>query len=447
MWESDLIKRLQNIIQDYEEIIVVLSFAILLGFINGIVDAQMLGGTYFQNMFQPNFYQILERLVFIIVSLFFGVIWHRLNKRRKENEREIRISEMKYRTLAKTATDGIILTDESKKIAFVNRAAESIFGYTQDEILGEDVKILIPDEYKKRHDAGLKSYLETGKPKIIGKTVELEGLKKSGKKFPIELSLSVSKLDSGSFFTAIIRDITERKKLEQDLVDYTMQLEDLNQQKELFTDIMRHDLINPIGIILNVVELIEDNDSSEDMQEELEMIKRNANKVYEMIESASKYAKLKSVDELELMDSDLSDIITDSIEDLKNLADEKKIMIESNLEGSYPVKVNPFIDDVFSNLISNAIKYSPENSKILIDSREDKEDYIISVKDFGEGISDENKENIFHRFERAPKEGTKGFGLGLAIVKMIVDMHNGRVWVEDNPEGGCIFYVGIPKAK
>lgn len=446
MQENNSIKRLQNIIQEYVEIIIVLAFATLLGFINGIVDTEMLGGTYYQNMFQPNLFQILERLLFIIVALFFGTLWHQLNKSRKENVRECHESELKYRTLAKTATDGIISIDENKRIIFLNKATETIFGYTQEEILGEDVKILMPEKYKQRHNARVKIYLETGKSKIIGKTVELEGLRKDGTTFPLELSLSVSDLESGCIFTAIIRDITERKKLELNLIDYTAQLEDLNQQRELFTDIMTHDLLNPVTIISNLAGMMLEDKPDDKTETELKMVKKNADRLSEMIETASKYAKLKSIDELEFKEKDLSVFIKDAIEHSKDFAKKKRIEIESNLDGSYPAKVNPFIEDVFLNLITNAIKFDPENSRIIVDIQDGGKDWRIGIKDFGEGIPDEYKKSIFHRFERIGKEGVTGVGLGLAIVKRIVDLHNGKVWVEDNPGGGSIFYVRVPKA-
>ena len=212
MRKNNLIIRLQEIIRYYDEIIVALCFAILLGFINSIMDAQMLGGTYFQNMLQPNLYQILERLVFIVVALLFGLLWHRTNKERKEKDRQICESEIKYRCLAETAADGIISIDESNNIDFINKAAKDLFGYSEDEILGEDVTVLMPFEYRHRHNGGLKRYLETKKPTIIGKTVEFEGLKKDGTKFPLELSLSVSELYTGSTFIAIIRDVTKIEK-------------------------------------------------------------------------------------------------------------------------------------------------------------------------------------------------------------------------------------------
>jgi len=103
------------------------------------------------------------------------------------------------------------------------------------------------------------------------------------------------------------------------------------------------------------------------------------------------------------------------------------------------------IEDVFLNLISNTIKYSPFGSRIELDIQERGDRWVVSVKDFGEGIPEENKKKLFSRFERLGKEGIKGMGLGLAIAQRIVDLHGGHIWVEDNPDGGSIFYVSLPK--
>ncbi len=447
MNSDGLISRIRSFISDYDEMIVVISFALLLGIINGVIDTKLLGGSLYQNMFQPNLYQVLERLIFIVFALLLGFTWHHLNMGRKESERELRESELRYRTLAKTATDGIISIDENKRIMLMNKAAENIFGYSQEEVLGEDIKVVIPEEYRERHDAGFERYLETGNPTIIGKTVELEGLRKDGTKFPLELSLSVSKLESGCFFTAIVRDISERKRLEQELLDYTEKLEDLNQQKELFSDILRHDLINPVTVIINLSRMLGDEIKEETVKKEVLMIYNNSERLREMIDTAARYAKLKSVDEIEFEDGDLSVFIIEAVKGLSDFAEERGIVVEPKLDGSYLARVNPFIGDVFSNLISNAIKYGPENSRVVIGVVEDGAYWRVFVKDSGEGIADEYKEHIFDRFERVGKGGIKGFGLGLAIVKRVLDLHGGRVWVEDNPEGGCVFNVTVPRAK
>jgi len=119
--------------------------------------------------------------------------------------------------------------------------------------------------------------------------------------------------------------------------------------------------------------------------------------------------------------------------------------IENNILDNMPAKANKIIEEIFTNLISNAIKHAQKGKRIVVDSKDEGNFWLIRVLDFGAGIKDANKKLIFERFQREEKKGVKGSGLGLAIVGKIVELHNGRIWVEDNPEGGAVFVVEIPK--
>jgi len=165
-----------------------------------------------------------------------------------------------------------------------------------------------------------------------------------------------------------------------------------------------------------------------------------------MIKSASMYAMLESAEKLERSKLDLNEVFTAVANNFKPQLEEKNMMLEYISKGGCCIMANPMIDAVFSNLLSNAIKYSPAERKIEVHIIDKKESFKIDVKDWGYGIKDEDKAKLFTRFQRADKKGVKGTGLGLAIVKRIVDLHGGNVWIEDNPEGGSVFCVEIPKA-
>jgi len=128
-------------------------------------------------------------------------------------------------------------------------------------------------------------------------------------------------------------------------------------------------------------------------------------------------------------------------------ASQKKVVIEYPEQGTYNALANPMIEEVFANLISNAIKYGPDNSRVIVDILDNNHEWKVTVTDFGEGIPDDEKSLVFDRFKRLEKGSVKGTGLGLAIVKRIVDLHGGSLSVEDNSESnGTVFGVTFRKA-
>jgi len=216
--------------------------------------------------------------------------------------------------------------------------------------------------------------------------------------------------------------------------------------KELFADIMHHDLLNPLNVANGYVEYFLEDEKDPNKKSYLEIIKRNLVKGMELIENATKFSKLESMKNIEFNDLDLKIVVQEVIENLTPLAVRAGISIENNLKRSMHARGNKIIEDIFLNLISNAIKYAPKGKRIIVDGKDGGNFWIIRVIDFGPGIEDADKKLIFERFHREDKKGVKGSGLGLAIARKIVELHKGRIWIEDNPEGGAIFTVEILKS-
>lgn len=243
------------------------------------------------------------------------------------------------------------------------------------------------------------------------------------------------------------RDITMRKKAESDLREYARELERSNELKDLFTDIIRHDLLNPAGLVKGFVEILLKREFDPDTTEKLHAIKRSNGKLIDMIESASKLSRLESINELEFKEFDVGAFLRLAVEALHGQFESKHIVLENNATGKYKAKISPVLEEVFVNLLSNAVKYSPEDSKVIVDILDNGDEWKVTVTDFGEGVADEDKPYVFERFKRVTKVAVKGTGLGLAIVKRIIDLHGGEVGVEDNPEGkGSVFWVTVKKA-
>jgi signal transduction histidine kinase len=237
----------------------------------------------------------------------------------------------------------------------------------------------------------------------------------------------------------------ERRLAVEDTRRYAGKLEESNRMKDLFIDIMRHDLLNPAGVIKVYVSYLMEGETDLKRQSLIEKIGLVNNKLIEMIENASKFSRLEEMKCIECSRQDLGRIVKDAISITLPHDGESRLKVVYLPEGEYPADVNPMIGDVFSNIASNAMKYAAEGGKIEVGILDDGDSWRVYLKDFGPGISDSDKEKIFTRFQRLEKESVKGTGLGLAIAWQLVNLHKGQIWVEDNPEGGSIFFVTLPK--
>jgi len=250
-----------------------------------------------------------------------------------------------------------------------------------------------------------------------------------------------------SRLTGTAMDITERKLSEDHLKQYADKLQRSNEMKELFTDILRHDLLNPAGAIKGYTELLLEIENNERKKTMLERIQKSDDKLIDMIDTAAKFAKLESQEELEFSVMDLGDLLCNITESLRPMFESKKMEVVMRFSGVHNSSVNPIVEEVFANFLTNAVKYSSEDTSIFIDIFDDSGMWKVAVSDQGEGIADADKPYVFDRFKRVTKKGVKGTGLGLAIVKRIAELHKGDVGVENNPDGkGSRFWIMLKKA-
>lgn len=239
--------------------------------------------------------------------------------------------------------------------------------------------------------------------------------------------------------TGTSMDTSERKQFEEELCHS-------NELKDLFTDIMRHDLLNPAGNVRGYSDLLYESETDETKKKFIDSIIRNNDKLIEMIEVAAKFAKIESTDKIEVQQMDLGGLVRNVRYQFEHILEDRQMTINMKADSRYYSMVNPIVEEIFANYISNAIKYSPDGTDITIDIIDANYDWKVEVTDSGEGIPDKHKNYVFDRFKRANKTGVKGTGLGLAIVKKIAEMLNGEVGVENNPDGtGSRFWVKLKK--
>lgn len=243
------------------------------------------------------------------------------------------------------------------------------------------------------------------------------------------------------------KEVSERRKMEQKLQQYAAKLEHSNEMKDLFTDILRHDLLNPAGIINGYIDLLLEIETDPNKFHYLKTMSRSNQKLIELIEDAASFTKLDSIDHLPLEKMDIGTIISNVIDSMGIKISQKGSKVSFSSNGLYPSTVNAMVEQVFVNFLSNALKYGPENGRIDISIMDAGDSWKICFADEGDGIPDKFKDAVFERFNRIETGAIKGSGLGLAIVRRIVDLHGGRVGVTDNPKGkGSVFWATLPKA-
>jgi two-component system cell cycle response regulator len=240
--------------------------------------------------------------------------------------------------------------------------------------------------------------------------------------------------------------VAERRRSDEELRGYAHRLEEANRLKELFADILRHDLLGPVATLRLAIDMLPTPEDDARAKRALERARRSCTRLTEMIESAAKYAKVSALREIEFGRVDLGAVLADVVAQSEPLAEARGARIAFANGKSCPARAHPMIADVFANLLSNAVKYGPPDGTVAIEMEDVGDRWRVSVADRGDGIPDADKARLFTRFERLAKEGVKGTGLGLAIAKLIIEMHGGAISLEDNPGGGAVFRVTLPKA-
>jgi PAS domain S-box-containing protein len=350
------------------------------------------------------------------------------------------------------ADDPVIVTDIEGRIISLSKGSEALLGYAYEDLRGSAIDELFSEDGESNGRGLLSKVIEEGHITDHRLTCYTKGGGQIDVIFSSSILTDERGLPQGTI--NVLRDITREVKAEDEvreyinqIKDYVRQVEHVNVLKDLFADILRHDIINPLTVIKNVsATLLTDPTLTPAERPKIELIKKNAEKLEKIIESATLYGKLENMSEIPVYEEDLWLILDKAEKSLHYLAEAKSIKVKFEGTGQKaPALINPIIEDAFVNLLSNAIKYSPEGGLVSVSIADEDGYWLVKVKDGGEGIPDTCKEIIFERFERGGKEGVKGTGLGLAIVKRIVELHKGEVWVEANQPQGSVFCVKLPK--
>lgn len=337
-----------------------------------------------------------------------------------------------------TVVDGIITIDEHGTIQTVNRATLEIFGHDHDELIGRNVNVLMPASYAREHDGYVGNYRRTGHAKIIGIGREVEGRRKDGSTFPMELAVAEMTERGHRHFVGIIRDVTERKRVER--------------MKAEFVSTVSHELRTPLTTLRGAVEMALDavEDPTTEVHRLLEMASRNAERLVLLIADLLDVERIGSGHlELAFATVDLARLSVETVADMGASAAARPVRLGvTSSVASAPVRADAHrIVQVLANLLSNAIKFAPPDTEVTVAVSGTERGFRVSVRDEGRGIPPAFRSQIFQRFAQADSSDTRelgGAGLGLYISRGIVEAHGGTLDFDADRSVGSEFFFELP---
>ena len=385
----------------------------------------------------------------------------------------LRASESRLRAITNAAQDAILMMDAEGRISFWYPAAERIFGYTGKEVIGLDLhKLIAPQRFFAAHHAAFATFRETGQGSAVNHTIELQGLHKNGQEIPVELSLSAIHFEDGWHSVGLLRDITERKRAKEELIESNRQLmETTARAKELagqaqmastaksdFLANMSHEIRTPMNGVIGMTGLLLDTGLTDEQRRYAETVRASAESLLGLINDILDFSKIEAGKmTLEILDFDLQDLLEDLAATLALRAQDKGLELLYSIATEIPclLRGDPGrLRQVLTNLVSNAIKFTHAGEvaiRVLLESESaDSAVLRFSVRDTGIGIPKEKIGILFEKFTQADASTTRkygGTGLGLAICKQLAELMGGEVSVESEEGKGSEFSFTARLAK
>lgn len=382
----------------------------------------------------------VSEVVFEGHKIYSGII--RDITERQESEQDLRDSQAKIQAILDNTVDGLITIDDKGNIESYNKACESIFGYEKEEVIGQNVKMLMPEPYHSEHDDYLKNYHNTSVKKIIGSGRQVEGKRKNGHIFPLDLSVSEIDIEGRKLYSGIVRDITERQEADENL-------QQANEELEEFAYRTSHDLRSPlvssIGL-LNMTKKSIEADKKDVALETVVQVQKSLQQLEDLVKGILVLTQTKNVEEDALL-IDVGSLLEISLEKFGSMTNFERLDVQKSLrfEGELRAKRSRFML-ILENLISNAIKYQDtgkESSYIRISTYVAKGSFVLEVQDNGLGIPENQQAKLFTMFKRFHPRVSFGSGLGLYMMKKSANIMGAEIVFED-PGDGSTFKLLIP---
>lgn len=367
----------------------------------------------------------------------------------ESTDRGLREREARLRSVVDTALDGIVMIDSRGRIQSFSPAAERLFGYDEQEVVGRNVSLLMPSPYREEHDGYLERYLHTGEKRIIGIGRIVVAQRKDGSTFPIELAVGEFTLDGEQFFTGFIRDITERQSNERRLLDIQSQLRHLSRVSEMgeMASAIAHELNQPLTAIVNYVEacrrtLAASGGATERVQDYMDKAVGQATRAGDIIRRLREFLRKGEVGRC-------PEAVNPVIEEASALAligtAEIGVRVFMQLSQELPdVLIDRIqVQQVVLNLVRNSIEAMTQTARkeLTISTSLEDDAVMVSVIDTGPGLPDEIASRLFQPFLTTKAQG---MGIGLSICRSIIEGHGGRLWANSQTGKGTTFSFTLP---
>lgn len=380
------------------------------------------------------------------------------------------------------ATEGMLVVNEKGRIRHANPSAEKLFGYRKGELIGMQVEQLVPKRLAARHAKHRATYNRNPHARSMGANLELYGVKKNRKEFPVEVSLSPYETAEGRFTIAFIVDISARKEDEQKILNHSAELEkqvrkrtqvleeamqelqlaraelkialdkerELSELKSRFISMASHEFRTPLATILSSVSLIERYMERGDKENQLRHIGKIKAHIRNLTDILNDFLSLSKLEEgkMELVtkEFEIKEFLEDAIREMEPLKKDRQV-IQYRHRGSATVNLDPkLFKNILYNLLSNAIKFSSEGSQIKVNSERKDSRLLVIIEDEGIGIPKEDQKHLFERFFRGHNAmNIQGTGLGLNIVMKYLELMKGRLTFTSRENHGTTFKLTFPQ--